>query len=45
MYNKLYRFYMLGKKELSLDYEIAEQLWKFYLKPVMHLYPQFIAYL
>lgn len=45
MYVKLYKFYLIGNKDISLDYEIAEELWKVYLKPIMHLYPQFMQFL
>ena len=45
MYNKLYRFYLIGNKEISLDYDIAHELWKVYLMPVMPLFQKFINYL
>ena len=45
MYVKLYKFYLIGNKDISLDYEIAEELWKVYLKPIMYLYPQFMQFL
>ena len=45
LYRKIYKFYLLGNKSLSIEYGVAEDLWKCYLKPVMHLYPQFLNYL
>lgn len=45
MYVKLYKFYLVGNKDVSLDYDLAEELWRVYLKPIMNLYPQFMRYL
>jgi hypothetical protein len=45
MYLKLYKFYLIGNKEMSLDYDIVEELWKVYLKPIMPLYQTFVSYL
>jgi hypothetical protein len=44
-FSKLYKFYLVGKKEISLNYELAEELWRVYLKPVMPLYNLFMQYL
>ena len=35
----------MGHKNISLEYSIAEELWKIYLKPVMVLYGPFMEYL
>jgi hypothetical protein len=45
MYTKMYKFYLVGNKEGSLDYAIAEELWRMYLKPIMPLYAKFMDYL
>lgn len=38
LYTKIYKFYLIGNKDLSLEYALAEQLWIIYLKPIMPLY-------
>lgn len=38
LYTKIYKFYLIGNKEHSLDFAIAEELWAIYLKPIMPLY-------
>ena len=45
MWTKLYGFYLIGRKEQSLDFDIAAQLWEFYLPPIMHLHKPFLRYL
>ncbi len=45
MYTKIYKFYLIGNKEHSLDFSIAEELWTIYLKPIMFLYTQFLEFL
>ena len=45
MWTKLYGFYLIGRKEMSLDYETAAALWEFYLPPIMSMHKLFMKYL
>ena len=45
LYKKIYKFYLVGNKNMSLEFSIAEELWKIYLKPVMPLFNKFMEYL
>lgn len=45
LYTKIYRFYLIGNKDHSLDYSIAEELWRIYLRPIMPLYNKFMEFL
>ncbi len=43
MYMTTYGFYLCGK-DTTLEYDLAVQIWKLYLKQVMTCYQQFIEY-
>ena len=45
LYTKIYKFYLIGNKEHSLDFSLAEELWRIYLKPIMPLYSKFMEFL
>jgi hypothetical protein len=45
LYTRIYKFYLVGSKNSSLEFTIAEQLWRIYLRPIMPLYNQFMNYL
>ena len=36
---------MVGNKNMSLEFGLAEELWKIYLRPVMPLYNRFMSYI
>ncbi len=44
MYQKLYEIYLI-ENFTTLDFEVAEQLWQFYLKKHLKFYNQFFKYL
>lgn len=43
MYLETYSFYLVGK-DITLDYDIAVEIWKIYLKKFMPFYNEFIEY-